>query len=169
MLDGLSDELGMSSTMRGYQIYLSASHAFRSLIEARLDQNHVEILYPIWQYRRLARLIEEDLADLSVPIPTCVAREFVLPMSAGAMLGTLYVLEGSALGAKVIARRVAGFGLGPRFGARHLAHQTDNPRAWPEFVDLLEEISLTGEEEDDCVQEARATFDCFARFLAPVV
>jgi heme oxygenase len=78
------------------------------------------------------------------------------------LLGVLYVLEGSGLGARIILGRVAHLGLGPEFGARHLHAQAGAPGAWREFTSLLDNAVLTDEEEQACFAAAEATFEAFA-------
>ncbi len=82
-------------------------------------------------------------------------------MSTGAILGALYVLEGSALGARVIASRIVDLGVNAEFGGRHLNQQIADGRSWGAYLDILEHARLNAEEENDCVSEALATFDCF--------
>jgi heme oxygenase len=169
LLDELSDGSGMTSTLDGYRVYLAATFVARSLIESRLTENGVAALYSVWPQRLVSHAIEEDLRDLSIPVPVPLASAGTSPLSIGAMLGTLYVLEGSALGAKVIAQRLERLGITAKFGARHLARQTEDVRAWPDFIRLLEETPLTDREERDCMREAVATFDAFACQFVPAV
>jgi heme oxygenase len=84
-------------------------------------------------------------------------------MTKGSMLGCLYVLEGSALGAQIIIRRLSEIGLGAHFGARHLASQIASPHAWQSFLAVLEGTPLVREEEDACVDMAIKTFQRFER------
>jgi heme oxygenase len=152
---------GMLSGRPGYSRYLQATLLARSSVEVRLAANGVADLYPMWPSRQIRHLVEEDLADLEPTTPCHIREGNSSSMSPGAMLGALYVLEGSALGARVIARRVEGIGMGPTFGARHLAQQSAEPTAWPTFLELLEATTLTAVEDEDCVREAHATFQCF--------
>jgi heme oxygenase len=58
-------------------------------------------------------------------------------------MGTLYVLEGSSLGARMIFRHVRQLGLDERHGARHLSKQADAATNWREFLLLLERFECT--------------------------
>ena len=78
-------------------------------------------------------------------------------------LGVLYVLEGSALGARLLLRRAEALGMNSKFGARHLALQTAMPTAWPNFLSILEAASLDIAQEAECVGAAIATFTLFER------
>jgi heme oxygenase len=112
------EALGMFAGLVGYNTYLMAAHIARSQVEACLEASSVVDIYPDWPGRRVTPSIEEDLTDLGIPVPSTVRTEALAsgPMSVGAMLGALYVLEGSALGARVIAPRLL-----PLESARHSA------------------------------------------------
>ena len=55
------------------------------------------------------------------------------------LLGTLYVVEGSALGARILYRRAQELGLSGEFGARHLSVQSESLTRWRQLVKLLDE------------------------------
>ena len=160
-LDTLMEQAGFLSDVSHYASYLTASHRARAAVETRLGVSDATAVYPAWPRRQIVHLIEDDLTDLAAAIPDRVAVAGVPPLSKGGVLGVLYVLEGSAMGARIIGQRVAAIGMGPAFGARHLAHQAAEPGAWPAFLRALEAAPLTDAEDESCVQEAMATFDWF--------
>jgi heme oxygenase len=160
-LDALMMEAGFLSSISKYASYLAASYRARAAVEMRLDISGARQIYPVWPRRQIAHLIEEDLTDLGASIPERLAVPAAPPLSKGGVLGALYVLEGSAIGARLIGQRVAAMGMGPEFGARHLAHQATEPKAWPAFLHVLESANLTDEEDRACLHEALATFDRF--------
>ncbi len=160
-LDAMVTSGRLLETVQGYRRYLSATLLARRQIEARLTLNGAADIDPSWPRRQIANLVEADLADLTPEIPESDAGRDGRAMSAGSVLGALYVLEGSAMGARLIARRVMAIGMGPEFGARHLNRQAGEPQAWPRFLALLEAFALTGPQDDDCLREAVATFECF--------
>lgn len=162
-LDSHVDQAGFFESQNGYRQYLLATWRARAHLESQLDRSGATRLFPLWPERRLRELLLRDLADLGEP-----AREAAVPseeprLDAAAMLGTLYVLEGSALGARVIERRVAQLGMTAEFGARHLAWQTTRGTAWARFLEILEETLLPSQSEDQCVRSALATFARFER------
>jgi heme oxygenase (biliverdin-IX-beta and delta-forming) len=55
-------------------------------------------------------------------------------------VGLLYVLEGSSLGARLIARQASRLGFDESFGARHLALQARSLENWRIFLGLLEAV-----------------------------
>ena len=75
------------------------------------------------------------------------------------------MLEGSALGARILVKRAASLGFSDAFGARHLCAQTADPTAWSRFVELLDRWVMTSTEEDECIAGAKAVFACFEREL----
>ncbi len=160
-VDAAIEAADLLTTQTGYCRYVAASSLARRSIENRLILSGASDLYPMWSDRRIAHLVEDDLADLTARAPIEHVAPTLAPMSAGAMLGALYVLEGSAMGARIIVRQVSALGMGPEFGARHLAHQAADPKAWLQFLELLESFPLSDEEDEACACAAVATFECF--------
>ena len=160
-VDSTIEAADLLTSQTGYRRYVAATSRARRSIESRLTCSGASGLYPTWSDCRIAHLVEDDLADLAVSAPIEDIDSRLASMSAGAMLGALYVLQGSAMGARTIARRVSALGMGPEFGARHLAHQAANPKAWLQFLELLKSFPLSDEEESACARAAVATFECF--------
>ncbi|MTE00034.1 heme oxygenase [Paracoccus sp. YIM 132242] len=126
----LDQGIGALGDAAAYGAFLSGSHAFRAALEPQLAQ------VAGWQVQPLAPLIARDLADLGLPVPGASA---ALPLpTPAARAGACYVLEGSALGGRLLARRAAALGFGPGHGARHLAAQTAFPPRWRAFLAWLE-------------------------------
>jgi Heme oxygenase len=87
----------------------------------------------------LTPLVRRDLLDLGMDVPLTGA----FPLDAldrEVALGTLYVVEGSSLGARVLYRQAKQLGLSDAFGARHLAAQAESVERWREVVRLLDEM-----------------------------
>ena len=104
---------------------------------------------------RRAGLLEADLADLGVARPEPVeAPRFDTP---AALLGGLYVLEGSRLGGAVLRRR-----LPPGAVSRFLGAAAPDG-AWTRLLALLEDKLDRGDELAAAVEVARAVFRCFER------
>ena len=81
-------------------------------------------------------------------------------LETGALLGTLYVLEGSTLGARLLVRRAAALGLDETNGAEHLKKQSSDLGNWNAFAALLD----SAEDVDDEMM-ARAAMATFAHAL----
>lgn len=132
--DELDRHVGAFSDRAEYAAFLAGSHAFRAAVEPQL------VSMPEWPVQPLAALIRQDLADLGRPCPAPVPAA-VLPNRV-AQAGACYVLEGSALGARLLARRAAALGYGGDHGARHLAAQTCDRQRWTRFLDWLERADV---------------------------
>jgi len=164
-LDALVETGGFLKRLDRYRSYLHATYRARAAAEAGLDAAGVEQVYAAWPSRRIAETLHADLADLE----PAVAPAPIAPLrfrSAPAALGGLYVLEGSALGARLLSKEAARLGLGPGFGARHMHAQIGDPAAWRRFVEALERHPMTEAEERDCVAGAAAVFACFEHELS---
>lgn len=107
---------------------------------------------------RLSRLraVEADLTDLDVTFRTQAARLRAAPAEG---LGWLYVAEGSRLGGAVLAVEAARLGLGPAFGARHLAPPPAGlAEGWRTFRSRLDAAPSPAAEEDAVLAGALAAF-----------
>lgn len=131
--DRLDGAVGDLADAAAYRAFLSGSYAFRAAIEPALTGDG-------WQVQRLAPLIAQDLADLGQPLP--VLPDAPLLAGPAAQAAACYVLEGSALGARLLARRAASRGFTAEHGARHLAAQTASAHRWQRFLDWLEKAEI---------------------------
>lgn len=74
-------------------------------------------------------------------------------------MGVHYVLEGSALGARVLCKQVEALGLHRAYGARHLWAQAETLEGWRSFLDLL---TRHDGDEDALFAGANAAFNAAA-------
>ena len=166
-LDAIISVQGFFESRVGYVNYLRATLRVRGAIEACLDASDAESAFPAWPTRRIAGALHADLADLGADDEqnvTAMACPFRLA-GVAPILGALYVLEGSALGARLLTTRAALLGLGATFGARHLAAQTAAPSAWRVFLDRLEGAPMSLADEALCVESAINAFEFFEHEL----
>lgn len=147
---------GMFETREGFQRYLAATYAMRVRFERLLDANGANRVWADYPTRKIADLVAQDIADLGGAV-TAPERAEEPACSAGELLGVMYVLEGSSLGARILVKSVADMGLSSSFGARHLFRQAEDRGAWRSFIAAMD-ASL----EAPCHDTARATFDAFA-------
>ena len=91
------------------------------------------------QPRLLAAAIRTDLDDLGLTAPPLPERHDLHLHSTcpSGLLGILYVLEGAALGARLLYRDAQALGLSDAYGARHLALQAADTGSWRAFLALL--------------------------------
>jgi heme oxygenase len=139
-----------------YRNYLRGISTFREAVERKL----VSTVWPErcdgWHAEMFSGLIADDLRDLDVtPQPSLDAPD--LERSPEALLGLLYVLEGSALGSRVLYKRAQQLGFSADFGARHLAVQSRRSDRWPAFLALLENADAIDMER--VATASRVTFE----------
>lgn len=163
-IDRLVDVSRMGDRGR-YGRILQAFHAFlgpweQSVANALPAHRHA------WLHQRSRRhFLQQDLAALAL---TPLDGSPAVPRLAGnaAAWGSLYVLEGSALGGQVITRALAGAGLAPGRGSSYFNGWGDDASAmWREFrTELRAELA-----RPDCIAAACAaacaTFDALTAHL----
>lgn len=130
-----------------YRRFLIGSHAFRAALEPALKPACG------WQALELAPALRADLADMGLSVAPAPAAPRLDGIAAQA--GALYVVEGSALGARLLYRRAQALGLGAAHGARHLAAQTSETRRWGRFLEWLE---TSGADPAQALAAANAVF-----------
>tara|TARA_B100001059_G_scaffold72800_1_gene70076 strand:+ start:3199 stop:3879 length:681 start_codon:yes stop_codon:yes gene_type:complete len=113
--------------------------------------------------------IDQDLQDLDcteVAEPLAATSEFVEFVSKASvdcpisMIGVLYVKEGATNGNKFIAKKLRetmGLDEGKAMGYLD-PHGKDQRRCWNAFKEQLNELKLTEQEEDKCLEVAQETF-----------
>jgi len=128
--------VGPIDSLPSYVRYLRGIHAFRAPIEAALAAVAWPRMLGEWRPTCIAPDLAADLADLQAePLPQL---QPVAVVDAGQLFGVLYVLEGSCLGARLIARDAQRLGLCDAHGARHLGIQIQALATWRDFLALLE-------------------------------
>ncbi|SOB87225.1 heme oxygenase [Sphingomonas guangdongensis] len=139
---------------RGYAAFLSAQAAAMLPIEAALDAAPVT---PDWPLRRRAHLLRADLAALQTSVPPPLDP----PPFAGepALLGALYVIEGSRLGGAMLVRSVS-----PDLPRSFLA--AHDSRLWRDLLDLLDRRLADEEQLAVAAAAARSVFALFERASA---
>jgi heme oxygenase len=155
-----------------YGLFVKVQHQFHREIDALYANQVLDKLLPDLWGRRRFDLIERDLVDLRVTVPSLDAppafassTEADLPTA----LGWLYVAEGSNLGAAFLLNEARKLGLSETFGARHLAGAPEGRGLhWKTFTVALDGVSLTGPEEERVIAGARAAFACVQRLANEV-
>jgi heme oxygenase len=163
-IDSLID-VGRMRERDRYGRILQAFHAFLTPWEysvARALPAHRHA----WLQRRSRRhFLQEDLAALAL---TPLDGSPAVPRLAGnaAAWGSLYVLEGSALGGQVITRALAGAGLVPGKGGSYFNGWGEDASAmWREFrAELRAELAQPACVDAACAA-ACATFDALTAHL----
>jgi heme oxygenase (biliverdin-IX-beta and delta-forming) len=128
-------------------------------LEAALVSAHVERLFPDWGRRSRSEAILADIARVGGIVRPSPALE---PLGSGSVLGTMYVLEGSRLGAKAMLRQVLQ-SQHPEVheGSVFLSHGSGS-NLWQSFDSALELHGLRSSDDRPVVGAARRAFGLFA-------
>lgn len=143
-----------------YRGFLAANAAALLPLEGALVAAGVSDILPDWKRRARSRSILGDLNRIGG-----TTRLLKPPVLNGrsALLGTLYVLEGSRLGAAHLLKRARNSG-DPRIAAAtgYLSHGVGE-QFWRSFLDVLENHAHELRDSDDIIRPARRAFDLFAQ------
>lgn len=145
--------VGVFSNRAAYARFLRGTYRHRAPVEAAL-MNTDAARISSWRPRKLMPELEADLADLTLACPA--SEPFHLSNDMAAVLGAAYVLEGSALGARVLVKGVGALGFGPEYGARYLSAQADSLDSWRTLLAALE--GLDRQAWDAAAQSSKAVF-----------
>jgi heme oxygenase len=115
----------------GYRRFLGAQAAAHLPIEAALDAAGAAHLLADWPARRRSHHLLADLAALGLAVPKPVEPP-PLPASA-ALLGAVYVLEGSRLGGALLKRGL------PAGAPKRFLDAEQAPGAWRKLLAKLDE------------------------------
>lgn len=143
-------------TPAGYAAFLLASAIALTPLELALERAGVQTWLPDWPRRARRDALAADLAALGVEVPVCEPA-FVPSPDFGA--GLLYTLEGSRLGARVLARQARGAMDDPPLA--YLTHGQGQP-LWRDFLTWLESIPKVGSRTDAIKAGARYGFNRFS-------
>ncbi|HEV7346000.1 MAG TPA: biliverdin-producing heme oxygenase [Devosia sp.] len=127
----LDELVGGFDTLAAYRRYLVGLYRFRHALETAIPD------LADWSVQGVAPLIRQDMTDLGIGSVE-MAPGWTIDCSRSSVLGTAYVLEGSAVGARLLYRRAAQLGLHATHGARHLAAQTGDVERWRRYLHVLE-------------------------------
>lgn len=151
-LDALFSRFDLSDRA-GYGDFLTAQAGAFLGVEAALDNAGASGIVPDWDERRRSEALLSDLSGLDLASPSPVpAPEF---STEAALLGGLYVLEGSRLGGAILVRSVP-----DDLPTSFLT--PGNPAAWRAFVTVLDERLSSPADMDAAVASASAVFEVFA-------
>lgn len=151
----LDQLVGPIDSIPSYRRYLLGLCAFRIPAEAAVTRVGVPAQFGAWRPHVIAHLLEADMADMKLAMSARTDERFEKPRTLEELAGILYVLEGSALGARLLERQAGAIGLNAEFGARHLCAQAASGN-WRSYLDILE--NLQPFDLDAAVMAARTTF-----------
>lgn len=141
---------------QGYRRFLQAHGAALFGLERTLEANAIETLIDDWPQRRRSDVLRADLRVLGIEQPA--PPEPLRHVGPGWCWGALYVLEGSRLGARLLAQRLQA--AQPTAPMDYLSHAAAEG-LWPRFLQRLE-ADAGGCAED---QLRQGVADAFGQFL----
>jgi heme oxygenase (biliverdin-IX-beta and delta-forming) len=162
-LDLLSPELTPARYARILQVF----QAFVEPWEKELDTHCPDRYRDLWRGRQKAFKLDADLLALGSErdLNLTGAPEIPRLSEEGLWLGSLYVMEGSMLGGRIISRRLEErFGWSGDHGCSYFAGYKEQTSArWQEVCVALTESTVSG---NQVVEGAHLTFDSLERWLA---
>jgi heme oxygenase len=147
-------------SMGGYRLFLEANAAALLPLEAALERSGVSNIFPDWAERSRRAAI---LSDLTAAGGTVQPLPRASLLDVGGVLGTMYVLEGSRLGARYLLKSVAQ-SADPSVAAAtaYLSHGAGQ-HLWQSFLARLDELALAARDEAHAIAGARNAFALFAQ------
>ena len=131
----VDEKIGSFDSARSYGRYLIGLYGFRHPIEQALANVQWPEVLEGWRPTCVSGDIRADLHALGLEPATDAAMHDGFPTNSS-LFGCLYVLEGSAFGARVLLRRAHALGL-TTSGASHLVALAAST-GWARFVAALE-------------------------------
>lgn len=154
-LDACAQRVNLADR-ESYGRFLQAQSGPVMALEAALQDFGVARLLPDWPLRSRTSALHYDLEYLTLRPGSCRA---VRLTSAAEAFGTLYVLEGSRLGARVLLRQILAAAPDIRPATRFLSHGSDQ-KLWTTFLQILE-AKVGVNDLGGCIQGAHGTFAVF--------
>ncbi len=159
-------------TLEAYGEILLRYHALIATIECCLGAYHDAWDHYAYDPNSRVKLprIEQDLRTLNLeprPPVNVLGTERLLTDSFPAMVGTLYVTEGSSLGGQVISRHLKQhLGLSPDNGAAYFnGYGPDTREHWRAFQNFLKAFASEYSEHEVVVHAANHAFKTFDRVM----
>lgn len=135
-----------------YRLFLTSHAAALLPMEQWLDA-HAGAVVDDWRERSRDAALRADLAAMDIPVP---AGEPFAPESAlPSVAAILYVVEGSKMGGRVLARRVR-----DDLPKQYLT-AGGNSAAWQKLVSRLDDIVVSGEDLNVATRSAGLVFERF--------
>jgi heme oxygenase len=143
---------------RQYCRFLEAQAKALLPLEATLAESGVRRLFPDWEQRFRSRVLVEDITLLGGDVQPFTTLD---RLGDDAIVGTMYVLEGSRLGAAYLLKIVQeSSDPAVRETTAYLGHGAGT-RLWPNFLRTLEHYAATLPDAAAMVDAARSAFALF--------
>jgi heme oxygenase (biliverdin-IX-beta and delta-forming) len=146
--------------LQGYRRFLEISAAALLPLESALETSGVAGIFADWPRRARRAAITADLIKVG---GSALPLERLPTLSRKTMFGTLYVLEGSRLGAKFLLRQVAASADPVIASATAYLNHGAGQHLWQSFLRALEREPFSPDDEVDVMVGAGVAFSMFAR------
>ncbi|MES2750316.1 MAG: biliverdin-producing heme oxygenase [Pseudomonadota bacterium] len=134
-------------------------------IEAALENGGIENHIADWPLRARTPALERDISVMDVSCDPLPVPEF---KTTAEMLGAVYVLEASRMGARVMLARLAQHPDSTAMDATAYLRHGFGKRFWPSFLSLLENHPAANADTASVVQGAETAFGMFELALSPM-
>jgi len=148
---------------RGYLRFLEASAAALLPIEEALERAGVGAIFDDWPSRSRRTVIAADIRSLG---GTVRSLPDIGALNCNQVIGTMYVLEGSRLGAKVLLKTITASADSTIMGATRYLRHGAGLHLWRSFLDVLEREAFAPDDEAEIFAGARQAFATFATAAA---
>ena len=164
-LDLLRASFGRDQYLVLLRRFYGFHQAWEPKVEARLESELPGFFAP----RRKLHNIEADLRYLGagtqdlVRVPKC--EKLPSMESVGLALGSMYVIEGSSLGGRILARHFGErLGMLPDAGCKFFAGYSERTsQMWSDFAEIM--ANRPAAEDDDMLEAAVSTFEVVGEWL----
>ena len=136
----------------GYARFLRAQAEAFLPVEAAIDAAWPVAFVPDWPARRRADALRDDLAALGIPLVASAPPPLFRDREE--ILGAIYVLEGSRLGGKMLARSV------PAVLPRSFLGAGDGAM-WRNLIGILDKLLISEQQRVAAIAAARQVFALF--------
>lgn len=134
-------DMGLFSDKEKYKIFLTLQYHIHHDADHLYYNSNLAAIIPNLQLRNRFEKVKEDMRDLGVAIPS----SFKAPVfnNISSAIGSLYVVEGSKLGAKYLLHYVSMIGLSDEYGAKHLGADSEGRGAsWRSFQSAIDNAKI---------------------------
>lgn len=167
-LDALIMQQTPFASLAHYQLFLTLQYFLLQDAAVLYQHPTLQSLVADLSERSRFSLLQQDFADLGWPKPELYfTPALTITTNLPELLGWLYVIEGSKLGAAILGRQLGQLALSADFGGHYLAGPgAGRGAAWRELLQLFDQLPLTAAEEALMFESASQAFVRVRQHLA---
>lgn len=156
-------------TRENYRTILTKFYGFFYPLEKLVNQfDQIQLYLPDYTTRRKAGLLKNDLLTIEgIEIYIDFCEDLPQVANVSQAFGCLYVMEGSTLGGKIIAKQLKEqLGLDDKNGASFFnGYKEETGPKWKAFQQALLAVSAASESDDLIISAANDTFNKFEKWM----